>query len=161
MPVLDARMEPDAVTAAAELRVQRRHDRVALLTRQMARREVDHGAVDDGDEIAPERDLLGTELDTHRGGLDRRPTGVELRGVVTEDREIADVAARRQAGRDHLGASDLPSGRERGESGHASDLERRPTVELGHRLVGAAVGDEHEVPHVDQRTRGRGHGRSR
>ena len=49
----------------------------------------------------------GAELDAHRRGLDRRATGVVARGVEAEDRHVADVAARRQTGRDHRGPADL------------------------------------------------------
>ena len=43
-----------------------------------------------------------------------------------------------------------PRGRERGETRHVRGLERRAIVELGERLVGTTVGNEHEVLHVVQ-----------
>ena len=80
----------------------------ALLAREVAGREVDHRAgVVDGDEVAAVRDLVGRELDAHRRGLDRRAAGVVLGGVVAEDREVADVAARREARGDDGRAPDL------------------------------------------------------
>ena len=110
--VLDAGVEAHAVAPAAEHVVERGDDRVALLAGEVTGGEVDHGAgVVDGDEVAPVRDLVGRELDAHRRGLDRRAAGVVLGGVVAEDREVADVAPRRQPGRDHLGEPDLAARR--------------------------------------------------
>ena len=160
VPVLDAGVEAHAVAPVAERGVERGDDQVALLAGDVAGGEVDHRvdrASSDGDEVAAVRDLVGREVDAHRRGLDRRATGVVLGGVVPEDREVADVAARRQALRDDLGR-----GRPRRcaarprQVRHARRFERRAAVELGERLVGAAVGDEHDVLHRAHGTRGRG-----
>ena len=123
--VLDAGVEADAVAPVAERGVERGDDRVALLAREVAGREVDHRAVGaDRDEVAAVRDLVGRELDAHRRGLDRRAAGVEHLRVVAEDREVADVAARRQVAGDHVGPTDLAARRERLEVRHRRRLER-------------------------------------
>ena len=104
-------MEAHAVAARAERGVERGDDRVALLAAHVTGREVDHAAgrvaVGERDEVAAVRDLVGTELDAHRRGLDRRAAGVVLGGVVSEDRHVADVAARRQPVRDDARPADL------------------------------------------------------
>ena len=101
----------------------------------------------DGDEVAPVRDLGRAELHAHRRGLDRRATGVVHRGVVTEDRKVADVAPRRETVGNHRREADLTRGGERGQVRHVRGLERSAIVELVERLVGTTVGDEHEVLH--------------
>ena len=116
----------------------------------MAGREVDHDrrvVVGERDEVAAVRDLVGPELDAHRRGLDRRATGVVAGGVEAEDRHVADVAARREPGRDDRGPADVGARRERGEARHARGFERRAVAELGQRDVGATVGNEHDVLH--------------
>ena len=151
--VLDAGVEAHAVASAAELAVERGDDRVALLARDVAGGEVDHRAVGrDGDEVAAERDFVGRELDAHRRGLDRRATGVVLGGVVPEDREVADVAARRETSGITLGQADLTPRREVRQVRHGGSFERRAAAELGEGLVGAAVGHEDEVLHARNRT---------
>ena len=151
VPVLDTGMEAHAVAAVAERGVERGDDRMALRVRRMAGREVDHRRRRVGrqrDEVAAVRDLVGRELDTHRGGLDRRAAGVVARRVEPEDRHVADVAAGRQSGRDDGGAPDLAAPRQRGEARHRGDLERRLVTELGDGLVGTTVGNEHDVLHA-------------
>ena len=91
---------------------------------------------------------LGIELDPHRGGLDRRAAGVVHGRVVAEDREVADVAARGKAVGNHRREAHLARRREGRRARHVRGFERRAVVELGERLVGTAVGNEHEVLHV-------------
>ena len=150
--VLDAGVEAHAVAPVAERGVERGDDRVALLAREVAGGEVDHRAVGvDGDEVAAVRDLVGRELDAHRRGLDRRAAGVVLGRVVAEDREVADVAARAAARRGSPSARPTsPRAASAREVRHARGFERRAAAELVERLVGATVGNEHDVLHVAQ-----------
>ena len=101
----------------------------------------------DGDEVAAVRDLFGIELDAHRRRLDRRAAGVVHGGVVAEDREVADVASRREAVGNHRREAHLTCRGERREARHARGFERCAVVELGERLVGTTVGNEHDVLH--------------
>jgi hypothetical protein len=141
--VLDAGVELDL---AAELALKRVDHLGRGLGRRMPTGEVEHRAVvADRDEVAPVRDLIGRELEPERRGFDRRAPRVEPRRVVAEDRHVADVAARRQPGRDHRGPPDqAPRGQLR-EGGHGRDLERCAPAEAVERLVGTAVGDANDV----------------
>ncbi len=146
--VLDARVEPHAVATTPELALERGHDRVALGVGRVAGREVHHRAVvADRDEIAAIRDLVGCELDAHRGRLDRRSARVELGRVEAQDRHVPDVTAGWEAVGDDRGATDLAACGERREVRHRRRAERGAPVEPGERLVGTAVGDEDEVLH--------------
>ena len=154
--VLHTRVEPDAVATATQLLVERGDDGTALRARQVAGGEVDHDAVGvDGDEVASVRDLVGREVDAHRCSLDRRAPRVELGRVVPEDREVADVAPGRQTLRDHRRQAHVPARGEPREVGHRRGFERCATVELRERLVGASVGNQHEVLHRTNATRRR------
>ena len=146
--VLDTGMEADPVAPAAQRVVERGDDRVALRAVEVTGGEVDHRArVVDGDEVAPVRDLGRIELHAHRRGLDRRATGVVHRGVVTEDRQVADVAPRRETVGNHRREADFTRGGEGGQARHVRGFEWRAMVELVERLVGTTVGDEHEILH--------------
>ena len=141
-------MEANTVASVTERVVERGDDRVALLAGEMTGGEVDHRAgVVDGDEVAAVRDLVGLEFDAHRGGLDRRAAGVVLGRVVAEDREVADVAARREPRGITAARPTSPAAARRRQARHVRRFERRAIVELGERLVGTAVGNEHEVLH--------------
>ena len=150
MPVLDPRVEAHTVAAIAQRRVERGDDRVTLFAGDVAGREVDHdgcAVVGDGDEIAPVRDLVGTELHAHRRSFDRRPTGVVAGRVEAEDRHVADIAPGRKPGRDDLGPTDFGAGRDLREARHARRFERRPPAERVQRNIGTTIGYEHHVSH--------------
>ena len=101
------------------------------------------------DEVAAEGHLVGPQPQPEGGGLDRRPAGVEAGGVVAEDRHVADVAARRQARRDHRGAADLAPAASAGSVGiDATSSGVRPPSSAD-RLVGAPVGHAHHVLHAE------------
>jgi hypothetical protein len=112
--------------------------------------EVDHrrrAGVVQRHQVAPERDVLGAELETHRRRLDRRAPGVEARRVVPEDGHVADVAPRREALGDHRRPSDFGARGKARERRHRRRLERCAPPELGERLVRATVGHEHQILH--------------
>ena len=90
----------------------------------------------------------GAELDPHRRGLDRGTAGVELGRVVAEDGEVADVAARREAraGSPRRGRPRPAPRARRGSACAAASSGVRPSSAC-ERLVGAAVGDQHDVLH--------------
>jgi hypothetical protein len=149
--VLDAGIEANAVAPAAECAVERLDDLAALLARRMTGGEVDHGrwvGVVELHQVAPVRDVVGPELDAHRGRFDGRPSCMEQGRVVAEDRHVADVASGRQALRDDRRPSDLAARGQPRQRGHRRDLERGAVVELGDGLVGAAVRHEHDVLHA-------------
>ncbi len=54
----------------------------------------------------------------------------------------------RQTVRNHRCETHLAGVGERGETWHVRGLEGRAIVELGERLVGTPVGNEHEVLHI-------------
>ena len=114
--VLHAGVELDLGAGAAPSSASRASiTSAAPLGGGVAAGEVDHRpVVADGDEVAAVGDAVGRQPQAERGRLDRRPAGVVAGGVVAEDRHVADVAARRQARRDHGGPADLAA---RGRAG--------------------------------------------
>ncbi len=150
MAVLHAGMEPDTVAAAAEGSFEGRDDCMTLLVRGVTRGEVDHHrrfVVGERDEVAAVGNLVGTELDPHGRGLDRRAARVVPRRVEAQDRHVADIATRRQPRRNDRRAPDLGTQRERGQARHARRLERGSAPELGERDIGATIGNEDDVFH--------------
>ena len=151
MSVLDARVEPHPVASATHCVIERGDDRMTLRVRRMTGREVDHHRWVVGrqrHQVAPVRDLVGLELHPHCCRLDWGAARVVPSGIESEDRHVADVTPRREAGRYDRRSSDLATGRERGEVRHARSLERRCAIELGERDVRAAVGNEHQILHA-------------
>ena len=78
--VLHPGVEPHAVAAAADRRVERLDDGVALLAREWPAAKSTIVPRPRGHEVAPVRDLVGREVDAHRRGFDGGPAGVELEG---------------------------------------------------------------------------------
>jgi len=110
--VLHAGMKHDVV--AAQLRLQRGDHFRGGFRRRMTAGEVHHRAVmTDGHEVAPIRHLVGPQLQSEGRRFDRRTTGVVRRGVIADDRHVADIRPWRQARRYHRGPPDLTPRRQR------------------------------------------------
>ncbi len=136
------------VASAAERGVERGDDRMALRARRggrprsrpwRPRRRRSRGCTG----TRPRRDRARRPSPRPRSALDRCGTGPgRIRGSRGSRRRCP-AASPRESPRP---GRPRPA-RQRREMGHVRGLERRAVVELGERLVGTAVGDEHHVLH--------------
>ena len=81
---------------AAQLGLNRFHQRPALGAGDVAGREVGEPSVADRHQVAADRPVVGTELDAHGRGLQRSPARVIPLGVVAEQAERRHVAGRQE-----------------------------------------------------------------
>ena len=97
--------------------------------------------------FASQANVTGAELDPHGRGLDGGAAGVEHRGVVPEDGEVPDVAARRESCGNHRGASHFAALCERTQMGQMRGLQRRLAVEDRDWFIRTTVRDEDHILH--------------
>src|SRR5207245_10938981 len=100
-------------------------------------------------EIASERDVPRLEVDADAGGLERSAARVDLVRIVSEEREVARVAARRDPGCDRIDESIHAIRREPIEVRLRGRLERCLVPEFGERSIPSAVeNDEQDLPRI-------------
>src|SRR3989442_121854 len=103
----------------------------------------------DGREFPSDRDVPGLEVDADAGGLERSAARVDLVRIVSEEREVARVAPRRDAGRDRIDQSIHAVRREPIEVRLRGRLEGRLVPEFGERSIPQAVeNDEQDFPRI-------------
>src|SRR6516165_9896356 len=93
--VTDARMKLEtAAQRGSQCLLECGNQLPAILRRDMPGGEVAHLFAIDVDEVAANRPIAWSQEQAHRGGLERRPAGVDLERVVAEQAERGDVACR-------------------------------------------------------------------
>ncbi len=140
--VADPRVERDRVLHSG---LEIRKEPFAFRARDMARREICHDAVTDGDQVAPVGEFGLSKGKAHACRFERSPAGIIAARIIAQDREIGDIAPGLEACRDraHHPAHAVP-----GYPVHVRRIgvfERCLSSKFRYGLVGHSVAQDNDV----------------
>ena len=140
----------DAVTT--ELASEVTDNRRGFFGRNMAGGEILHESFIAGaaerHKITAKRDVLRPERHPHASGFERRAAGMIERWVVAHDAHVADVAARRKTGGDHMRDAVDAVLRKPIHVGRARRFQWRLAAEYVERIIRHAVALKNDIFHL-------------
>ena len=121
--------------------------RCRFFGRDMPSGEILHHAGGDRDEVTAHGPVIGPQLDSLGGRLERRPSREKTERVVAEEAHAGHLGAGGKAVGNVVGEPDLPARGDSVEGRRPRGLERRQPAERGLGGVGGTVGNHDHVLH--------------
>ena len=109
--------------------------------------EVVHDLVLNGDQITPNRPIVGSKLNPLRRGLKRRTTGKKFVGVVSKKAHVCDVGPGRQMCRNMIGFAHVACRRDFIHGWNIGCLKRRFPAQTFQGFICTSIRDDYHVFH--------------